>query len=220
MTNGHFGNCITPSDCWCETRLYAGVFALGVVILVGQIVGGILSGSLALLADSGHVFVDNLALVFTMITAYMVKKNRNHEHTIRAIGGYLNAVLLFIVGMWVLTEAIERFHKPVYVESLVLIAFASLGGMGNWWQHELVKHAPHTEHTVTAKSARLHILSDFWQSVAVVFGGIVIYFTEWFRVDTILSATIAMFMFYWAVQIFRLSRKEGNSHEHHGHHRH
>ena len=220
MTNGHFESCVMPRNCWCETKIYASVFGLGLVVLIVQIGGGILSGSLALLADSGHVAVDEVALALTLLTAYLVKKYKPHERAIRATGGYVNAFLLFGIGIWVLIEAIERWQNPPNIEGLVLIGFAAIGGGGNWLQHELIKLAKHTEHTVTAKSAKLHILSDFWQSVGVVLGGIVIYFTGWFKVDVILSSIIALFMLYWAITIFLWSKGESGVSGHYGRHVH
>ena len=200
--NGHFESCVTPHDCWCEVKLYGAIFCLGIGILVIQIGGGILSGSLALFADSGHVAGDNAALASTLLTAYLVKKHRHHERVIRVIGGYANALFMLTVGIWVLVEWLEGWQKPVHIESLVLIGFAALGGMGNWLQHEIVSRAEHLEHTVTAKSIKTHIWSDLWQSVAVVLGGGVMDYTEWFRIDVVLSLIIALFMFYWAAKIF------------------
>ena len=218
MINGHFENCLTPKDCWCETRLYSLVFGLGIVILAVQIAGSLISGSLALLADSGHVAVDNLALALTLLTAYLVKKYRHMENTIRMIGGYINAILLLGISIWVFAEAFTRWQKPVVIDSVALVVFAFVGGMGNWFQHKMVSKAEHTKHTVTSKSARLHILSDFWQSVAVVVGGIIIYATGWTRIDSLLSLVIAGFMLRWAIQIFLWSKKVGEHfHRHHLH---
>ncbi len=200
--------------------LYGGVLSLGVGVLIVQIVGGLLSGSLALLADSGHVAVDNLVLVGVLVIAYLVKKYRHQEKMIRMWGGYANAFLMFGIGVWVLVEAIDRWQYPLPIQSPTLIVFATLGGFGNWLQYSLLATAASARHTVTSKSARLHVLSDLWQSVAVVIGGVVVYVTDWSKVDTVLSFIISAVMFYWAGQIFWWSKKGVLSVGHHGHHHH
>lgn len=221
MTNGHFKSCATPHDCWCEIRRYGILFGIAGMIFIAEVVGGIISQSLALLADAGHVLTDTGAILVAIIVGYRVKCGANETRT-RKVGGYINALLLGGVAVWVLIEAIERFQEPREVVSWVMISIAVLGTIGNYVQHRMIESAD--EDHVTHESMRLHILSDLIQSFGVVFGGILIWMTDWVLVDPIISILIALMMARWTWKLFSQlwSGKYDNEHEHccHGHHHH
>lgn len=192
MTNGHFKGCTTPTtSCWCEIKRYGVIFGIAVMILIAEVVGGIVSQSLALLADAGHVFTDIIALLVSIIVAYRIKCGANETKT-RRIGGYINALLLGGIAIWVGWEAWERFQQPREVVSWVMISIAMLGTIGNYVQHRIMESVD--ENHATHESIRLHILSDLMQSFGVVFGGILIWRTNWVLIDPIISMAIALWM--------------------------
>lgn len=222
MTNGHFENCFTPNDCWCEVKLYASAFAIGILIFFFQLVGAIFSGSLSLLGDTGHVFIDEVALGFTIVTAWFVKTHRHHEKIIRTIDGYIKGILFFVIGGLILYEAIDRMENPEEVRGMMMMAFAAIGALGNFAQHQLIEGRSEHDDTVTHSSIKWHILSDLFQSIAVVIGAIVIWTTGKTEVDVWLSLAISALMFWWGLRTFVLIfyGKTKVYHNHHGHHHH
>jgi len=200
------------------------------MILIAEVVGGILSGSLALLADAGHVFADTGAVLVSIVVAYRVKVGDNEERA-RTVGGYINALLLGAITIWVGVEAWERLFEPREVVSWVMITIAVLGTIGNYVQHRIMETA-HADHA-THESMHLHILSDLIQSVGVVAGGIVIAVTGWVLVDPVVSMGIALWMGWMTWKLIRkLMRGEysgsrgcchghddhTHGHAHHDHH--
>lgn len=217
MKNGHFDSCTTPDDCWCEIKRYSLVFILAAIIFVAEIIGGIISGSLALLADAGHVFTDAIAILVSIVAAHFVRTKRYRERSVRAVGGIINALLLLGIAVWIGIEGIERIDHPREIASKTMIAIALLGTLGNWVQYKVLGTLE--EEHVTHKAMRLHILSDLLQSVAVVLGGIVIYLTDKHIIDPVLSVGIALWM-TWRAWDLIVHIKNGGKHKHHGHHHH
>lgn len=221
MNNGHFKGCDTPTDCWCEIKRYGVIFGIAGIIFIAEVVGGIDSQSLALLADAGHVLTDTGAILVAIIVSYRVKCGANETST-RKVGGYINAFLLGGVSVLILMEAIDRFKEPREVVSWVMISIAVLGTIGNYVQHKMLESAE-ADH-VTHESMRLHILSDLYQSFGVVFGGILIWMTNWVLIDPIISFVIALMMMRWTRKLLRdlwSGKYDGNGeHCSHGHHHH
>lgn len=221
MAKSHFKSCITPTNCWCEVKRYGILFGIAVMILIAEVVGGIVSQSLALLADAGHVFTDTGAILVAIVVGYRVKCGANEAQT-RKVGGYINALLLGGVAVWVLIEAIERFQEPREVVSWVMISIAVVGAIGNYVQHRIMESAD--ENHVTHESMSLHIRSDLIQSIGVVFGGALIWMTGWVLIDPIISIVIALLMMRWTWELLRKlwsGKYDGNGgHCCHGHHHH
>ncbi len=216
MNNGHFDGCSTPDSCWCEIKRYSLVFILAAIIFVAEVTGGIISGSLALLADAGHVFTDAAAVLVSIVTAHYVRTKVWPEWKIRKIGGIINALLLFGVAVWIGIEGIERIDHPREIASKTMIAIAILGTFGNWAQYKVLGTLE--EEHVTHKAMRLHIISDLLQSVVVVLGGITIYFTGKHIIDPVLSVGIAVWMAWRAWDL--IAHIGRHAHAHHGHHHH
>ena len=197
---GHYINCFDPADCWCEVRRLSRVLVVTLTILVLQVIGGIISGSLALIADAGHVFGDSAAIVVTLLAAVLFKlgaKTRQvHETAFR-----INIGLLFLVAGWIVFETIERFQEPKEIMSPVMVTIAFIGGMGNYIQHRILEGAS-AEHKHRAhRSLSVHVVSDLLQSGAVVAGGILIWASNWVIVDPLLSLLIAGWICFKATQL-------------------
>ena len=217
MTNGHFDSCATPYGCWCEVKRYTVLFGIAIIILIAEVVGGIVSQSLALLADAGHVFTDSGAILVSIIVGYHVKCGADETRT-RKIGGYINTLLLGASAVWIGLEALERLQHPREVVSWVMISIAVLGTVGNYVQHKMIESS--VEDHVTQESMRLHILSDLVQSVGVVLGAILIYVTSWILIDPIISMIIALYMGKLTLELIRKLRSgkyDNNERCCHGH---
>ncbi|MBI5147684.1 MAG: cation transporter [Parcubacteria group bacterium] len=188
-------NCASH-DCRCETRRYWQILGLTVAIAAMEIVGGLWSGSLALLADAGHVAVDALAVAVAIGAAYAARYNGKA----RATGGAINAALLAVIAVFVFKEACERLTETPPIKSGEMIAFALAGLAGNWWSLKLL-HRNHDHSHLTHRSLKWHLISDFLQSVGVVATGVVIHFTGWTILDPIFSAFIGIVIGRWAVKL-------------------
>lgn len=217
MNNGHFRGCPANGNCWCEIKRYGIVFAIAAVILVLEVGGGFISGSLALLADAGHVFTDTAAIAVSVIVAYLVKRGRD-EQSVRFVGGIINALLLLAVAIWVAVEAKDRLDHPREITSWVMILVAIAGTIGNYVQHRVLDMA--NEHHVTHEAMSLHVLSDLLQSVVVVFAGIAIALTGQHIIDPLLSFVIAGLMMFWALRLLMRLFSGHYNEEHECHHHH
>ncbi len=197
--NSHFRGCRSPLEpCACDSKRYWLVFGLSVLILGIEIIGGLAGGSLALLSDAGHVFSDTLAVIAAIIVEGAVRRGRS-ERRLRSIGGYVSAALLFAVALFIIFEAIDRFHQPYEVKSGIVIVAAAFGAVGNFIQHRILESS--AARHVTHKGMSWHVLSDLWQSIAVIATGIVIAMTGFVVCDLFISIAIAVVFVVWSFKL-------------------
>lgn len=215
MVKGHFLACRTPKHCWCEVRRYWLVLGISVIILTLEIVGGIVSGSLALIADAGHVTTDMATAIISIIVASRVKNNANKR--IRIVGGYMSAALLGMIAVWIGFEAWERFENPTNITGPIMTFVALIGTVGNYLQHRIIANTGETH--VTHKAMHLHIWSDLLQSIGVVVGGALIWATGVKWIDPALSFAIAALMLRWTVILLKdlVTGKYNNDSTDHSH---
>lgn len=210
MKDGHFTGCNlnNESSCWCEIKRYSLIIFLSIFIFAAEVVGGIISGSLALLSDAGHVLVDSAATFISIIIAYLVKKNTSKERSIRIYGTYINATILGVFAIWVFVEAMNRFKHPQEVMSGLMLGVSLLGAILNYIQHRILETVHKNDHHLTHKGMSLHVLSDLWQSIAVIIASIAISITGRSVIDPILSIIVSIVMTQWALVLFRAAYKQ------------
>jgi len=165
------------------TAVFAGV----------EVAGGLLSGSLALIADAGHMLTDTAALLLAWAGFHFGQRAANPQRTfgylrLEVLAGFLNAVLLFALVAWVAWEASARLRAPVPVLAGPMLAVALLGLGINLVVFEILRRAD-TGH-VNIQGAMLHVIGDLLGSVAAIVAAIVIHFTGWTPIDPILSVLI------------------------------
>jgi cobalt-zinc-cadmium efflux system protein len=172
-----------------------GVFGLSLAILVVEIVGGLVSNSLALLADAGHVFTDVFGIGFALLAIWIAGRPATRARTF----GYLrleilaavgNALLLFGVSAFVLYEAWRRLTEPPEVASGLMLVVALIGLGANGVSLYLLRHAQ--EHSLNMRGAYLEVLGDLAGSLAVIVDALVIALTGWKQADAIASAVIGV----------------------------
>ncbi|MBI4118401.1 MAG: cation transporter [Parcubacteria group bacterium] len=202
---GHYPDCPGPATCWCEVRRLSLVLGLTIAILILEIFGGWYSGSLALWADAGHVFTDSAGIVVTigaLVLMRLWKQNKARE-----VASRINIGLLFLLAGTVAFETFERLTNPVPVVSpVVIVVIASIGGIGNFFQHKMLKAS-----TENHEALLQHIFSDLVLSMAVVVGGVTMWAFGWFLVDPLLSLVIALWIFYQALKL-AFGSEHGHSH--------
>jgi cobalt-zinc-cadmium efflux system protein len=173
--------------------------ALGLTatVLVVQIVGGLLTGSLALLADSGHMATDVGALILSLVAIGMAGKAPSRKHTYgfyraEVLAALANSVALLGVSAWILFEAARRMLNPPQVATGPMLAVASIGlianGLAAWLLHE------DSGKNLNVKSAYLETLADVLGSVGVVLAAGIMSVTGWYLADPIVSVCIGVFL--------------------------
>ena len=170
---------------------------LNVIITLAQVVGGLLSGSLALLGDALHNFSDVLALVLTYVTSKIAKKETNYLKTFgykRAdiLATLFNSATLIGIAIYLIIESIGKFLHPQSVDSSLVIGLGVLSIVLNAVSVLLVKDDAHNNMNVRA--AYLHLLTDVMTSVAVVIGGVLMFYFQLFWVDPLISLLIAFYL--------------------------
>jgi len=174
--------------------------ALNIIITIAQILGGIVSGSLALLSDAMHNFSDVLALFIAYFANKLSSRPNSKERTFgykraEILAALFNASALIGIALFLVIEAIDKFLFPKPVNSLWVMGLGLLSIILNAASVLLIKDDAHDNMNI--KAAYLHLLSDVLTSVAVVIGGILIYFYQIYWVDPLVSIIIAFYLI-WA----------------------
>ena len=183
---------------------------LNLVITTAQIIGGILSGSLALISDALHNFSDVLTLVFSLYANKLSKRKASLNHTFgykraELIAAFVNASTLIVVALFLIYGAIERFVEPKIIESNLVIWLSLLGIIVNGFSALLLKKD--AEHNLNMKSAYLHLFTDMMASVAVLVGGLLMKYFGWFWVDSVMTILIAIYLIVVGVDLVKSSTK-------------
>lgn len=170
---------------------------LNVGITLAQVIGGFVSGSLALLSDAMHNFSDVISLVISWIASKLFSKKQTARQTFgykraEILAALINAISLVVIAFFLLKEAIERFTQPTEIESGLVMILGGLSIVLNGLSVLLVKDD--AKDNINMRSAYLHLLSDMVSSVAVVLGGLVMYLWEVSWVDSVLSIAIALYL--------------------------
>lgn len=192
-----------------KTEKYLGLsILLNVVITATQTIGGLISGSLALLSDALHNFSDVVSLLISYIANRYAKKEASQERTFgykraEIIAAFINAASLMILASFLIYESIVRFIKPQIIQADWVIALAILGILVNGLS-VLLLHGS-AEQNMNLKSAYLHLLSDMSASVAVLIGGLAMYFYQWFWMDSLLTLGIAVYLLVMGYQLLKES---------------
>ena len=173
------------------------VIALNFIITIAEVVGGLISNSLALISDSLH----NLSDAGAILLSYIAIKISGKAHTLKRTFGYrriqiivalFNASVIILVSLFLFREAYERFMNPSPVQGEIMFIVAFIGLVANAVSVFLIKGG--TKDNINIKSAYLHLLIDTLSSVAVVVGGIIIYFYNIFWIDPLLTAIIGIYV--------------------------
>ena len=183
---------------------------LNIGITTAQVIGGLLSGSLALLSDALHNFSDVISLVVSYIANKLSKKRASLQKTFgykraEILAAFINAATLIIVAVLLIIEAIERFQNPQEIESNLVIWLSLIAILGNGFSVLLLKKD--AEANMNMKSAYIHLLTDMMASVAVLIGGLLMKYYEVFWVDSLLTFAIALYLIWMGFDLLKTSTK-------------
>lgn len=177
-------------------RLYM-VLALTGTFLVAEVVGGILTSSLALLADAGHMLTDVFGLTMALIAIRLGEREAHAEKTYgyyrtEILAALANAVILIFVALYVLYEAIQRFSKPPEVLGGGMLVVAVLGLLVNIAGFFILKQG--AGESLNMRGAYLEVLGDMLGSVGVIVAAVIILLTGWELADPIIGVGIGLFI--------------------------
>ncbi|MBA4802531.1 MAG: cation transporter [Euryhalocaulis sp.] len=163
--------------------------------MLAEVVGGVLFGSLALLADAGHMLTDFVSLSLAFFAFRLSRRPADWKRTygydrFQVLAAFVNGVALLVIVAWIVVEAIRRFAEPVEVAGLGLMAVAGLGLMVNIAAF-LALHGADRDN-LNIRGATLHVLGDLLGSVAALIAGLVIWMTGWTPIDPLLSLLVAV----------------------------
>lgn len=180
-------------DCSCEKEIshYLTLAKWSFGLFVFEFVGGLFSGSMALISDSLHVLLDGTENIVSAVVSKLAQKNKGEE-TLRKVGGRISATLLLFAGSGIIYEGWERIITPHRIEWYMTI-IATIGLCVNLWQMSLHHNALAEHRNQTHFWQNWHLMSDISASVAVVIGGtIMLIANKWYWIDGVLSVGIGL----------------------------
>lgn len=183
---------------------------LNSILTVAQLIGGIISGSLALISDTLHNFSDVISLSITYFANKLIRKEASYKRTFgykraEIMAAFINSATIVIVAFYLIYEAIQRFIEPQEIGSDIVIWMAVLGIVVDGFSMLLLKKD--SDKNMNMKSAYLHMLSDLGSSVAVLIGGLLMKFYEIWWIDAVLTLIIALYLIYVGYDLLNKSFK-------------
>ncbi len=183
---------------------------LNLIISFLQVMGGVISGSYALISDAVHNFSDVLSLGFSLYAYKLSLKKASLHQTFglkraELIAAFINSIVLVVVAVFLIVGAINKWLHPEPIMSSLVIWLALLGIFINGFSALLLK--PQAKNNINIKSAYFHLFTDMLASVGVLFGGILMYFFNCFWVDSLMTLFIAFYLIYVGFSLLKEATK-------------
>lgn len=190
------------------TRLLKIALVIVLIVMVAEVIGGIVSGSLALLGDAGHMLVDALALGLALFAITIARRPATPTKTygyyrVEILAALANGTALVIVSIYIFYEAYQRFLNPPLVQTPLMLLVATIGLVANLIGVLLLRRA--SQRNLNIKAAFWHIAGDTISSVGVIIGGVIITAAGWYIVDPIIAVFIGGIILWGGVRIVRES---------------
>jgi cobalt-zinc-cadmium efflux system protein len=171
--------------------------SLNLFITVAEVIGGIISGSLALISDALHNFSDAISVIISYIAIKLKERDSSSKHTFglkraEILAAVINSSVLVIISIYLFYEAILRFQNPEPIKGVLMTVVASIGLAANIAGTLLLKRDAKT--SMNIRSSYFHLLSDAVSSVAVIIGGLAITFWNMYWLDPLLTILIAVYI--------------------------
>jgi len=181
-------------------------FALTSVTMVAEAIGGIVSGSLALLADAAHMLVDASALLFAWLAVYFARRPADMRRSfgyvrLEVLVGYTNALTQMLLVAWIAVEAVTRFLNPAPILSGTMLLVALGGLLVNVIVLNVLGGHDHDD--VNTAGARLHVIGDLLGSVGAVGAALLVRYFDWLWADPAISIFVSLLILNSAVRLLR-----------------
>ena len=191
-----------------NTRPLKIALVIVVIVMVAEVIGGIVSGSLALLGDAGHMLVDALALGLALFAITIARRPATSTKTygyyrVEIMAALANGAVLVFVSLYIFYEAYQRFLNPPLVQTPLMLLVATIGLVANLIGVWLLRRASHR--SLNIKAAFWHIIGDTISSVGVIVAGVIISVTGWYIADPIVAVFIGGIILWGGVRIVRES---------------
>lgn len=165
--------------------------------LVIEVVAGFITQSLALLSDAAHMFTDAAALAIALVAIQIAKRPADDKRTFgyqrfEILAALFNAMMLFMVAIYILYEAYQRLSQPPEIQSMGMLGVAVVGLIINLISMRILFSS--SKDSLNVKGAYLEVLSDALGSVGVIIGALLIYFTGWMWIDTLIAVLIGFWV--------------------------
>lgn len=176
--------------------------------LIAELIGGIWTNSLALMSDAAHVFLDLFSLLLSLgaikLASYPVSDTRTFGwHRMEVFASFINGSTVFVIAAVICYEALGRMVHPESVKSLPMMLIALVGLAMSLFAAGALHGHSHDD--LNVHSAFLHMIGDAAASVGVIIGGIVMYFTDWYILDAVISVGIGFVIFWGSWRVVRES---------------
>ena len=193
-----------------ESRRLGWALAITATFMVVEVVGGLVSGSLALLADAGHMLTDAAALALAWIAARLTMRPSDPRrsygyHRAQVLAAFVNALALFAIVAWIAYEAVQRFRAPPAIEAVTMLNVAVAGLVANVAVYLTLREG--SQDNLNVAAARIHVIGDLLGSIGAIVGAIVILATGWTPIDPLLSVLVAVLILRSAWSLLRKSTR-------------
>lgn len=173
------------------------VLALTATYLIVEIIGGMLTNSLALLSDAAHMFTDSVGLAIALAAIRIARKPADRKrtfgyHRFEILAAAFNASILVGVALFILWDAVQRFIEPVSIQSTGMLLIACVGLLVNFTSMQLLWRG--SRRSLNLKGAYLEVWSDMIGSLGVIAAALIIRFTGWLWVDALVAAAIGLWV--------------------------
>ncbi|AGT31720.1 cation transporter [Geobacillus genomosp. 3] len=183
-------------------------FGITVGIMVLEFIGGLVTNSLALLSDSGHMLSDAASLFLSLVAAWFAARPPSPKRTygfyrLEILAALLNGVTLVVMAGWIVWEAIERFSHPPAVASGSMMLIAAIGLLANAASAWMLVRKGNVNDNVNVRSAYLHVLGDALGSVGAIAAGLVMWLFGWYAADPLVSVFVAVLILKGAFAVIK-----------------
>jgi cobalt-zinc-cadmium efflux system protein len=193
-TNHSHTNC-NNSEYSSNQRKMLSVLLITSLIMIAEVIGGLLANSLALLSDAGHMLTDILALLLSIVAMNFAQKPPTLSktygfHRLEILAAFFNGMLLIGISVVIFLKAYDRFVHPEMIKGVYMLGVAVVGLLANG--AGIVILGQSAKKNLNVKSAFFHLVGDTISSVGVIVGGVLIIYTDWYLIDSIISFLIGI----------------------------
>lgn len=184
------------------------VTLLNLVITIAEFLGGLVSGSLALLSDAVHNLSDTISIMISYFAFKISKRDHDFSHTFgyhraEILAAFVNATALLIISIFLIVEAIKRFYSPAEIKGYLMLIVATIGLLANLLSVVLLHRGQ--KDNINIRSSYLHLMGDTFSSIGVILGGIAIVLWQVYWIDPLITFLVALYIMRESISIIRSS---------------
>ncbi|MCW4021208.1 MAG: cation diffusion facilitator family transporter [Candidatus Bathyarchaeota archaeon] len=191
-----------------DTRYLGASLSIALTFFVIELVGGFLTNSLALLTDAWHMLNDVFALAFSLVAAWIAQRPETARRTYgyyrtEILAAFLQGIFLWVMVAFIFYEAAQRVLQPIQVMSSNMLVIAVFGLIANGFSAAIL--LKRKDESLNIKGAFLHVVADTLGSVGAISAGLIMFFTEWYQADPLISMMIGLLILYSSGRVIRES---------------